>query len=587
MTIDKFLPCFVIPNFNHYQVFESVVDELLLFKIPIIVVNDGSGEETTELLARLDNIHESVSVIHLESNLGKGGAVKVGLFAAFAKGFTHAMQIDADGQHNLKDVEAFFSMSKELPEHLICGHPVYDENVPLGRLLPRYITHFWVWIETLSFLIKDSMCGFRVYPLAQTVTVIEESSIGNRMDFDIEILVRCFWRKIPLHFMPTQVIYPKHGVSHFRLFDDNWRISKMHCKLFFGMLVRSPKLLRDKFSIPLADTSRKDESIESSSENNIEKPVHWGATREKGSLLGLRFLVWSYKVFGKGFFRLLLHPVIAYFVLSSKVARESSRTFLQQLNQYQGSDAAVKFSQIYHHFYEFGSAALDKIACWMGDIRKADLVFHQENVFRQLLESGKGAVFIGAHLGNLELCRAIGEKSKEFMINAVVFNKHAQKFQQVLSRSNSQVELNLIHVEKMGADTAILLKQKVDQGEVVIIVGDRTSVSSFGRVEYADFLGKSAPFAQGPFILAGLLECPVYLLFCIKQDGKYNVYLEPFAESLRFPRKDRRIKLRECIEKYAARLTFYCQKSPYQWFNFYDFWRHDEADNVDRLRTSE
>ncbi|TQV87860.1 glycosyltransferase family 2 protein [Aliikangiella coralliicola] len=563
----QYSACFIIPNYNHTAVFEPMLKELGDFNIPIIVVNDGSDEHTTQLLKKIGESNEAITVLHLPENQGKGGAVMAGMRHAFNQGFSHALQVDADGQHNLEDIQKFLECSERFPRDTICGYPVYDKSVPLGRLLPRYITHFWVWVETLSFEIKDSMCGFRVYPLASCIEIIENNKLGKRMDFDVEILVRLYWESVDIKFIPTKVIYPEDGVSHFQLFRDNWLISKMHTRLFFGMLRRFPSLLVRKFR---------------SEKQSKMRVKHWGAEKEKGSLHGLNFLIWVYKVFGRNIFLILLHPVISYFVLTSKVARESSRTYLQQLAKYQGEPTDVKLRQIYQHFYQFGVSAIDKIACWMGDLDESEIKVHGKDLFEKVAASGKGAVFIGSHLGNLELCRAVGVKNNELKINAIVFNKHASKFQQALSKSNPNVEVNLIHVEKISIDTAILLKQKVEQGEVVIIVGDRTSVSSIGRVQYVDFLGKKAPFAEGPHILAGILECPVYLLFCIKEQGVHNIYLEHFADSLKFSRSTRKQELEGVVQKFAQRLTYYCKKAPLQWFNFYDFWQADNSKEVQR-----
>jgi hypothetical protein len=115
--------------------------------------------------------------------------------------------------------------------------------VPKGRLYARYLTHVWVWINTLSLSIRDSMCGFRVYPLPATLALIDSVNLGKRMDFDTEVLVRLAWRNQPMQWLPTQVHYPLDGLSHFRLWHDNALISKMHAKLFFGMLLRAPQIL--------------------------------------------------------------------------------------------------------------------------------------------------------------------------------------------------------------------------------------------------------------------------------------------------------------------------------------------------------
>lgn len=327
-----------------------------------------------------------------------------------------------------------------------------------------------------------------------------------------------------------------------------------------------------------------------------EGPTHWGSISEKGSYLGLSFLLKIYQLLGRRFFLLVLHPVVLYYTLVSSGARAASKQYLQHIveerrrlaERGEGGDQLtdahpiknVSWRLFYSHIYSFGESAIDKIAAWSGDIRREDVNIRDEDTFTRYMDSGKGAVFIGSHLGNVELCRALGEREGRFKVNAIVFHKNALKFQKLLKENDTRVDLNLIHVEEISIDTAIQLRQKTDAGEVVVIVGDRTSATSIGRVNYASFLGEEAPFAEGPFILAGLLECPVYLIFCIKLDGRYNVYLEHFADSLKFPRKRRNDMLAVTIQRYADRLAYYCLKAPLQWFNFYDFWKRESADTV-------
>src|SRR6185295_7595695 len=112
------------------------------------------------------------------------------------------LQIDADGQHDAPDIPKFLARARAKPGAVICGVPVYDESVPLGRLVGRYATHVWVWINTLSLAIRDSMCGFRVYPLAPVVALFDAVALGRRMDFDTEVLVRLHWRHVPIVNVP-------------------------------------------------------------------------------------------------------------------------------------------------------------------------------------------------------------------------------------------------------------------------------------------------------------------------------------------------------------------------------------------------
>lgn len=235
--------CVLIPYYNHPDAIGSVVNQLLPYQLNIILVDDGSGEQEKQSLLPLIQL-PGVQLVTRILNGGKGAAVISGMREALKQGYTHALQVDADGQHDLSKIPELIKLSERNPKGIISGMPAYDETVPTNRKLWRYATHILVWIHTLSFEIKDSMCGFRIYPLRQTLEVIDsQGSFGQRMDFDIEILVRSQWAGLRVEQMPVGVRYPIDGVSHFQLFNDNFLITKMHFRLFFGMLINSPKLL--------------------------------------------------------------------------------------------------------------------------------------------------------------------------------------------------------------------------------------------------------------------------------------------------------------------------------------------------------
>lgn len=239
---DDFRPCAVVPVYNHERTLPAVVAALLAEDLPCVLVDDASRPEAAQAIDELAK-HPDVHLVRHTYNQGKGGAVTSGLREAARLGFTHALQVDADGQHDLSGLELFLDRACQIPEALICGYPLYDASVPKGRLYARYLTHVWVWINTLSLSIRDSMCGFRVYPLAPTMALLDSVELGKRMDFDTEILVRMHWREQPMVWLPTRVHYPKDGISHFRLWLDNLLISRMHARLFGGMLLRAPRLL--------------------------------------------------------------------------------------------------------------------------------------------------------------------------------------------------------------------------------------------------------------------------------------------------------------------------------------------------------
>ncbi|HXV84605.1 MAG TPA: glycosyltransferase family 2 protein [Candidatus Binatia bacterium] len=238
-----FKPCVVIPVYNHENAVAPVVHGVLAQNLSCIIVDDGSSPSCASLLDALAAAAPGqITLIRHPVNRGKGSAVLTGIRRAAQLGYTHALQIDADGQHRVSDIQRFLKEAAAHPQALIIGCPDYGKTVPALRFYSRYLTHVWVWINTLSLQIKDSMCGFRVYPLPPIIALDQRRKLGERMNFDTEVLVRLYWEGLEIVNLSTPVVYPSDGVSHFRGVLDNILISRMHATLFFGMLLRLPVL---------------------------------------------------------------------------------------------------------------------------------------------------------------------------------------------------------------------------------------------------------------------------------------------------------------------------------------------------------
>ena len=238
----EFRLCAIVPVYRHELASRHVVESLVALDIPVILVDDGNAPEGHEILVQITRDFKNVELVTNKVNLGKGGAVRSGMEAAVKAGFSHALQVDADGQHDVSAVPFFVKAAKKHPQDFIGGFPQYDESVPKARERGRKITNFWVAVETLSMEIPDAMCGFRVYPLASTWPVARRLR-NLRMGFDIETLVRFSWAGIRMRFYPIKVCYPEDGVSNFRMFHDNVAISMTHTMLCFGMIIRLPLIL--------------------------------------------------------------------------------------------------------------------------------------------------------------------------------------------------------------------------------------------------------------------------------------------------------------------------------------------------------
>ena len=555
-----FRPCVLIPCYNHGAMIASVLSRLAPFGLPCLVVDDGSDAVTRRELERLAAEQPQMTLVRLAQNAGKGAAVIRGLEECARTGYTHAVQVDADGQHAIEDIPKLLALAERHPDALISGQPIYDDSIPRSRLYGRWITHVWVWIETLSLQLKDSMCGFRVYPVSPTLRLAAREPLGKRMDFDTEVMVRLYWQGNTSVFLPTRVTYPQDGLSHFDALKDNVRISLMHTRLFFGMLPRMPGLLFRR------------------------RRQHWAQQDEVKGLWGMRLMLRVWELLGRRAFTVLLWPVIGVYWLIARPARQASRQWMARVKQElrQRSMPVPSRLNSFFHFMRFGNAMLDKVASWRGELKlHRDIVFAHGASEALNIAAPQGKLLLASHLGDVEACRALAQLEGSKIINALVFSENAQRFKQIMSEMAPEAGVNLMSVTDIGPDTAIAIKEKLERGEWVAIVGDRIAVNpqrgGEWRVIWSRFMGQPAPFPQGPFILASILRCPVVLIFALRQQGKLVLHCEPFADPLRLPRSERQQALQDTVDRYAQRLEHYALMSPLDWFNFFDFWHLPES----------
>ncbi|HVJ42887.1 MAG TPA: glycosyltransferase [Dongiaceae bacterium] len=553
-----FRPCAIIPSHNHWQGTAAVIAACRAQNLPVFLIDDGSVEPARSALASLGaGDLGGGDFYRCAQNLGKGGAVLQGFQLAMAAGFTHALQIDADGQHDVAALPSLLGQASRHPEALVTGVPIYDASIPKGRAIGRWITHVWVWIETLSFAIRDSMCGFRVYPLEAVARLFADGEqIGQRMDFDTEIMVRLFWRGCAVIDVPVAVTYPPDNISNFDLWRDNWRISVMHTRLFFTMLYWLPQILLRR----------------TGTGEGAGKESHWAWIGERGTAWGLRFCLTCYLLLGRRACQAVLLPVVLYFYLTGRAQREASRQFLTRAFRFKGWSREPGFRDGYRHFLTFASRGLDTFIGWAGAM-PADLIQPGDvNALPAAQADPRGALVIVAHLGNADISRAMLDAKTRERLLVLVHTRHAENYNKVLKEVQPAAALNTFQVSALGPDTAIALKERVERGQWVVIAGDRVPVNSEGRTIDLPFLGQMAPFSAGPYILASLLECPVYLLFCLREGEHYRLSFEKFAERIDLPRHERAARLSEYAGKFTERLQDYALRDPFQWYNFFDFW---------------
>ena len=545
--------CALIPVYNHHRELERLVGRLIAQHLFVILVDDGSGAETRAALDALAAAHpHDIKLIRLDRNQGKGAAVLAGFAEAAAQGYTHALQIDADGQHDPADAAALLALAHKTPAALISGVPRFDDSVPRVRFYGRYLTHSLVWLETLSFAIPDSMCGFRIYPVAATLAVARHAHVGRHMDFDTDVMVRLYWNGTPVRFHPVAVHYPPDGISHFRMVADNALLTWMHIRLVGGMFIRSPRLLFRR------------------------RTRRWDEVTEAGSYAGLRVLALAWRWGGRTLVQAMLLPAVAWFFIVHGEVRRGSRAYLAAVHD-KVEPPLRRHTRptnvnVLRHLWRFATAALDKYALW-ADLAAPPVRFPHQEIFLAEVRKGRGVLLLSAHLGNFEVSRAVVVNWPEVRLNALFYTGNARKFSRFMEQSSARYRVRLIEADQPDVQLGMLLAERIAAGEVIALVGDRTPRGARGEVVYVPFLGRTAAFPVGPYVLAHALGCPVYLSFCLREDEGYSVYCEPFAERIALTQTARRSDLEALATRYAGRLEHYTRSHPLDWFNFFDFWQ--------------
>ena len=566
-ALNKF--AFLVPFYNHPQNIKALIAALKTYELPVIVVDDGSDEASKLILAELERT-EGILLLTRAQNGGKGIAMKDGFKFALNRGFSHVLQIDADFQHDAALIGEFLRQSEMHPQSIVCANPIYGEDAPKSRVYGRKITNFWVAINTLSLGIKDAMCGFRVYPLEQLKKAAAKSKT-NRMEFDIEILVNAVRQGIDVCWIDTCVRYEKGGVSHFKILRDNALISLMHAKCFFSL----PKFMLSKIwracGINLSEKNAASAQNYVEPQENAEQNLWW-KKQERGGAFFLRLSLFLSQILPEFALKLIVKIVVWFYYIFSKNERENIAAFRQNLSEFAGSQT-LKDTSVFSHFEAFGGAICDKFRVWKGKIKDDELeIIDLERIKSELIGAQKGQILLTAHLGNVEICKALAARVKGFRMVILTYDENSRKFNEVLREiSKNDGSVRMMLVNELDVAAMLELKNIVESGEHIGIMGDRTPLGG-DKAARVKFLGKEASFNYGPYLIAGILGVKISSLWCQKIGGKFRIELVPLASAVKLGR-DRAAAAREYLQIYVRELENRCKQTPAQWFNFFDFWR--------------
>jgi predicted LPLAT superfamily acyltransferase len=308
----------------------------------------------------------------------------------------------------------------------------------------------------------------------------------------------------------------------------------------------------------------------------------WAQIAEIGTVRGLRFAAWFHRTFGPGPSRLAIVPASIYYALRNSAARRGSLRYLRRVAATPEGRASLGgrpgFRQVVRHFTRFSLTLYDRVRVWGGDLDSIDLEHDGSDQIFALAEKGRGALLLGAHLGSLDLLGFIA-KRHDLVMNVVAWFDNAERINRFLE-SQGPEQVRMIHLDPASVWAAFEIRACLARGEFVVVLADRFAPPGLARAQvrtgHVDFLGRSARFPMGPFLLAGVLGCPVYLALCLRVGpDRYRTLMRPLAPAGRVPRGEREKHAQELLARYAGLLERTCLEHPLQWFNFYDFWEEE------------
>jgi predicted LPLAT superfamily acyltransferase len=277
--------------------------------------------------------------------------------------------------------------------------------------------------------------------------------------------------------------------------------------------------------------------------------------------------------------RPLLAPIATYYTLFAVSARRASQKYLARIDRASGGSAHKPgLRETYRHFYSFAEGILDRLSLWSGAYDKFEVILHGRKKMEGLIESGRGAFMIGAHLGSFDMLRLVA-REKNIPVNILMLATNAERINEAFEVLDPECNVRVIDMSAMSASTAMAIRRCVNRGEFVAVLADRAVPEARNRIARASFLGEPAPFPEGPFLLSMVMQLPVMLTIALKTGpNRYEVFMEEIADGEPVPVAERAKVIQERVEIFAARLEYFCTREPLQWFNFYDFWAEIEDD---------
>lgn len=303
---------------------------------------------------------------------------------------------------------------------------------------------------------------------------------------------------------------------------------------------------------------------------------HWGRIAERGSIWGIRFTAACFRILGRRATLPLVYAVVTYFFLTDAPGRRASLAYLRRVHATPAGRRAVPrppgLRESFLHYRTFALAIVDRLAIWFGRAEEFEFVSHGLDYIDGLAEQGRGALLLGAHLGSFDALRLLARRADR-TVNVLMFTANAERINRVLREFAPEIEDRVISVDPSSVQSVFTIRERLRRGEHVAILADRIEIGDRDRALRVPFLGGFVELPQAPILLAGLLGCPLVSIVALRDGpGRYRVHLDLLAERVELPRENRTAVVAELLTSYARRLEHHCLASPYQWFNFFDYW---------------
>jgi len=295
---------------------------------------------------------------------------------------------------------------------------------------------------------------------------------------------------------------------------------------------------------------------------------HWHETPEAGSALGIRFMVWVAGVLGRRVLQIVLLPVAGYFLLARRESRRASRVFLTR-----AMGRAPTSREMFCHFYTFAQVIADRFYFLTGNTAQIPIRVHGAERLQALVDKGCGGIALSAHFGSFEVARVLAEQLNNVVLRTVLDRKVNRNLVEGLEVVNPDFGEAIIDLNQPPATLALQISEALQRGEWIGFLSDRSRGGD--KTDSFDFMGDPALFPTGPVTIAGIYGVPLICVFPLYLNGRYEIYCEVLSEAAHMPRAERAVAIREYVGRFVTELEKQAHASPYNWFNFYDFWAQE------------